>query len=184
MKKKLRYAYIRLLKCQGAPKEIAGGLALGLFMAMLPVLGSQMLAALGVAEVLRRLFGFKLSRVAAAVGVWLTNPLTAAPLYGLCWLIGRPVARLLLPADMLAGEGVQLSLQNWQAAGPFLAELILGVTIGGILVGIPAAWIGYKLGLRAVVRYQDRRAARRARHAPAALTPGDLAVSMARTGRA
>lgn len=163
MKKKLRYAWVRLLKSPGAPREIAGGLALGLFVAMLPVMGAQMLVSLALAEVLRRIFKIRLSRVAAAAGVWLTNPVTAAPLYGLCWLIGRPIARLVLPAHLLAGADVQLSISDLTAAGPFLVELLVGLTIGGILTGVPIAVAGYKLTLRAAHRYQQRKALRRAR---------------------
>lgn len=163
MKKRLRYAWVRFLRSEGAPREIAGGLALGLFVAMLPIMGAQMVVSVAVAEVLRRLFGVKLCRVSAAAGVWLTNPLTAAPLYGLCWVVGRPVARLLLPSQMLAGEGVSLSIHNLGAAGPFLLELVLGLTLGGILFGVPIAFIGYKVALKAVVRYQERRAHRRSR---------------------
>lgn len=163
MKKKLRQAWVRFLRSEGAPKEIAGGLALGLFVAMLPIMGAQMFVSVAVAEVLRRLFGLKLCRVSAAAGVWLTNPLTAAPIYGLCWLTGRPLARLILPTEMLAGEGVRLSIHNLGAAGPFLLEIVLGLTLGGILFGVPIAIVGYKLALKAVVRYQDRKVRRRSR---------------------
>lgn len=167
MKKRLRYAWVRFLRCDGAPKEIAGGLAVGLFMGMLPLPGGQMAASVGVAEVLRRLFGKRLSRVGAAAGAWFTNPLTAAPLYGLCWVTGRPLARLVLPSSMLAGEGVRLSIQDLGSAGPFLLEILLGLTFGGILWGIPIAFVGYKLALKAVARYQARKAHRRSCRRPA-----------------
>ena len=83
-KKKLRRAHVRLLRGSGGPEEMAGGMALGLFMALLPIMGLQLPLALVVAELLRRLTRFQLSRVAAAAGVWINNPVTAAPVYGLC----------------------------------------------------------------------------------------------------
>lgn len=177
MRKKLRYAWVRLLRAPGAPREIAGGVALGLFVAMLPTVGGHTAMALVVVELARRLFRFRLSRVAAVAGVWITNPLTAAPLYGLSWLVGRPLARAILPAHLLAGEGVHLSITHLASAGPFLAELLVGLTLGGIVIGAPLAFLGYRLTLRAAQRYQARKASRRKarpaaeREAPVATIP-------------
>ncbi|WP_373046274.1 DUF2062 domain-containing protein [Vulgatibacter sp.] len=174
LRKKARQGYVRLLKSPGAPREIAGGVALGLFVAMLPVMGVQMPLAILLAELLRRVFRIRLSRLAAAAGVWLTNPVTAAPIYGLCWLAGRPVARLLLPSHQIASEGVTLSVSDLAAAGPFALELLCGLTIGGILFGIPVAVAGYKLTLQAVHRYQARKGERRMRLAAARGQGSDL----------
>jgi uncharacterized protein len=174
LRKRARQAYVRLLQSPGAPREVAGGMALGLFVALLPLMGLQMPIALAIAEIARRLFGARLSRLAAAVGVWLTNPLTAAPVYGLCYLVGLPFARWLLPAG---GKGVPVSAdalagfaESAAASGrPLGLQVALALTIGGVVLGVPVALAGYRVTHDLVARYQRRRAERKTTRAPAAV---------------
>ncbi|WP_073559869.1 DUF2062 domain-containing protein [Archangium sp. Cb G35] len=165
-KRKLRRARVRLLRGSGAPGEIAGGMALGLFIAVLPVMGLQLPLALAAAELVRRLTHFQLSRVAAAAGVWLNNPVTAAPVYGLCYLIGRPIAHRLLPAPpqsvATAGAG-SFDLSALSFSGPDALEVGLGLVIGGVVLGVPTAWVGYRITYGMVSRHQADRQQRRAR---------------------
>jgi len=158
---------VRLLRSPGAPGEVAGGMALGLFIALLPIMGLQMPVAIVVAEGLRRLARLQLSRVAAAAGVWLTNPVTAAPIYGLCYVIGRPFARFLLPAsqERVLAEAGALDLSTFSFSGPGALEVVLGLVIGGVLLGVPIAWAGYRVTYGMVMRYHTRREERRARRA-------------------
>jgi len=166
-RKKLRQGRVRLLRSPGAPGEVASGMALGLFIAVLPILGLQLPLALLVAEALRRLTHLRLSRVAAATGVWLNNPVTAAPLYGLCYVMGRPFARLLLPAsqERVGAQAGALDLSTFSFTGPGALEVMLGLVIGGMLLGVPVAWAGYRLTHGMVMRYHTRREERRARRA-------------------
>ncbi|MFY0563205.1 DUF2062 domain-containing protein [Archangium lansingense] len=167
-KRKFRRARVRLLRGTGAPAEIAGGMALGLFVALLPILGLQLPLALAVAELVRRLTRFQLSRVAAAAGVWINNPVTAAPVYGLCYLIGRPIAHRLLPTSpgqQMAAEAGALDLSTLSLSGPDALEVGLGLVIGGVLLGAPTAWLGYRITYGMVSRHQAHRQERRARRA-------------------
>lgn len=156
---------MRLLRSPGAPGEVAGGMALGLFIAVLPILGLQLPLALLTAEALRRLTPFRFSRVAAATGVWLNNPVTAAPLYGLCYVIGRPFARFLLPVsqERVGVQAGSLDLSTFSFTGPGALEVMLGLVIGGVLLGVPIAWVGYRLTYGMVMRDHTRREERRAR---------------------
>lgn len=163
MKKKLRQAYIRLLRSPGAPTEVGGGVALGLVVGLLPIMGLQMPIAIALAELSRRLLKIPVSRIAAAAAVWITNPLTAAPIYGLCFWVGRPFARFMLQAERNAIA--QLPAEDVAGLGksaPFALELITALVLGALIVGIPAAFVAYHLTLRAVRRYQSRRQRRRA----------------------
>jgi uncharacterized protein len=172
LRKRARQAYVRLLQSPGAPREVAGGMALGLFVALLPLMGLQMPIALAIAELGRRLFAFRVSRLAAAVGVWLTNPLTAAPVYGLCYLIGLPFARSLLPAG---GKAVPISADALAAfaegevgsaaapGSPLGLQVALALVIGGVVLGVPVALAGYRVTHDLVARYQRRRAERKTR---------------------
>ncbi len=159
-RKRLRQGYVKLLRSPGAPCEVARGMALGLFVAMLPVI--QTPVALGAAETMRRVFKVPVSRVAAILGCYFTNPLTGTFLYGGAILIGRPVARWLLPESMISAEGTKLAL-SLSSAGPFAMELAVSLLIGGVLLGLPIAYVGYRLTHAMVARYQARRAVRQQR---------------------
>lgn len=190
LRKRYRQAYVRVLRSPGAPGEVAGGMALGLFIAMLPIMGAQMPIAVVCAEIVRRLTGLKLSRIAAAAGVWLTNPVTAVPIYWAVFKIGQPFARLVLPDRHLSPEGTDLSAAVSEAAvatdpslmpdsgvlaaigrkvlgslasSSYVTELVVGLVIGGVITGIPIAIVGYKVTHAIVMKYQARRAIRRAR---------------------
>jgi hypothetical protein len=165
-KRKSRRARVRLLRGSGAPGEIAGGMALGLFIALLPIMGLQLPLALAAAELVRRLTHFQLSRVAAAAGVWINNPVTAAPVYGLCYLIGRPIAHRLLPAPPgQVPAATTLDLSALSFSGPDALEVGLGLVIGGVVLGVPIAWLGYRITYGMVSRHQADREQRRARRA-------------------
>ena len=172
MKRKSRRARVRLLRGAGAPSEIAGGMALGLFIAMLPILGLQLPLALLIAELLRRLAHLHLSRVATVAGVWLTNPLTIAPLYGLCYLVGRPLARWLLPTTSPAVPAGDASLDLAALSGPEALSMGVSLMLGAVLLGVPIAWVGYRITYSMASRQLARRQERRARRPrPATLAP-------------
>ena len=154
IRKKIRQGYVRVLRSPGAPREIAGGMALGLFVSMLPAL--QMPVVLLLVAAIRRLAGVRLSSVAALAGVWLTNPVTGAALYGLAWMVGRPIVQLFLPHAALPADGLELSLAQLVALGPVALEILLCLLVGGAICGVPIAVAGYHLTLRAVARYQER----------------------------
>jgi len=66
-------------------RAVAGGLALGLFVALTPTIPLQMLlAACGAIY-------FRLNLPIAVTACWVTNPLTLAPIYLTAWRLGRYV---------------------------------------------------------------------------------------------
>ncbi|MDP2310014.1 MAG: DUF2062 domain-containing protein [Pseudomonadota bacterium] len=148
--------YVGMIRAPGAPRDVALGMAIGLFVSLIPV--AQTLIALGVAEAFRRFTRFKPSRVAAALGVWLTNPLTAAPLYALSLLIGRPVARLFLSGLGVAGP--EIGVETTWLQKLVALESVIGIVAGAIMLGTPIAIVGYELTRRGVLTYQVRRVAR------------------------
>ena len=159
LRKRFRQGYVRLLRSPGAPREVAGGMALGLFIALLPIMGAQMPIAVVCAEIIRRLSGVKLSRVAAAAGVWLTNPITAAPIYGVAYLVGVPFTRWIMP---MRHQDAAAAVAEMASDRPAAIEIVVSLVIGGVILGIPAAIAGYWVTHGLVTRYQLRRAHRRA----------------------
>lgn len=144
---------LRLFRRAGAPKEIAAGVAVGIFIAALPVLGLQVPLALAASTLLKKL-GFSVSGISAASGVWLNNPLTMVPMYTATYFVGLPLARWLLATPAHAATSMP-SLSISSLGG----EAALALTLGGFLLGLPLAYLGYRLTLR----FSQRVAARRAR---------------------
>jgi len=142
----LRRLYERFVKIRGRPREIALGFALGIFIGMTPTMGIQMPIAVFFAAI------FKWSKISAASGAWITNPFTAPFIYGSTYFVGANLlglkAALTLPEE-LTWSLVKEMLRN--------APVILGaLTVGGILVGLPLAILGYYLSFAAVNKYQQR----------------------------
>ncbi len=127
---------IRLLRLQEPSDAVARGLALGLFIGMTPTFGIQMFLALVFAVLLRQ------NKIAAVIGVWNTNPLTAPFIYGLEYEVGRTLLGWSHPAVRVEFAYVALQDLGWQVLAP--------LCLGSIVVGIPVALIGYSLTVRFV----------------------------------
>jgi len=126
---------IRLARLRSEPDAIGRGLALGLFIGFTPTFGFQIILAILFAFLLRQ------NKIATFIGVWVTNPVTAPLIYGLEYSLGR----LLLGMPPLAADHPGFHL-NW-ALG---ADIICPLLLGSLVLGIPAAIIGYSLTVRLV----------------------------------
>jgi uncharacterized protein (DUF2062 family) len=138
-----RYVYDRFLRLHGSPKQIAWGAAVGLFVAMTPTMGIQTLLAVPLAAFL------KISKVAAATTVWVTNPVTAPFLYGLNYMIG---ARLLGHPP----EAPFLSNPCWETLWNSGRHVVLSLTLGGLITGIIVAFGGYFVVLAMVTEAREK----------------------------
>jgi uncharacterized protein (DUF2062 family) len=153
-------AYERFLKIRGTPREIGLGFALGVFLAFSPTMGAQMAIAVFVAALL------KWNKLSAAVGVWVSNPLTAPLLYTLTYLTGAWILQIgNKPPSATALESPSAFITLLQKTPDILYALLLG----GVILGLPAAMAGYLFAYTAVKKYQDdikaKLAARKARRA-------------------
>ncbi len=127
---------LRLLRLRGAPDEIAKGFALGIFIGMTPTLGFQMVIAIFFAILLKE------NKIAAAIGVWISNPLTAPFIYAAEYETGRFI---------LGMERIHLcSHLNYDAIAKFGYDLMLPMWLGGILYGVLLAAVSYAVVLRMV----------------------------------
>jgi hypothetical protein len=142
-KDSLKRAYERFLKIRGNPREIALGFALGLFIGMTPTIGFQIPIAVFVAAL------FKWNKISAAVAVWITNPLTAPLIYSFSYFVGAKMLGFKIAPKLLTG----LDLPTLKEAG---AKILLATTVGGVVVGIPLALLGYYLAFSAVHGYQTK----------------------------
>jgi len=141
----LQKGYARFLKIRGHPREIAFGLALGLFVAMTPTMGFQMAIAICLATF------FKCNKMSAGLGVWVTNPVTAPIIYPVCYYIGSRIYSV--PKSQMVG--VEHDVKIFYTLLVKAPELFIALTIGGVIIGLPLAVAGYYFAYSAIHRYQD-----------------------------
>ncbi len=141
-----RNAYARFLKIRGEPREIALGFSLGLFIGMSPTMGFQIVIAVFLATLL------KWNKISAALAVWITNPITAPFIYGATYLLGSKMLGLNKYQAISENISSGASLVTMVKKTP---EIIGAMTVGGFIIGIPLALIGYYLAYSALDKYQE-----------------------------
>jgi hypothetical protein len=148
LRKKLRYLYYRAVRSHGEPRQVAMGMAIGVAVSLTPTPGHTPLA-IAVAALTGQ------SKLAAAVGVWVNNPVTMPIVYPGAyalgaWLLGRP---LHLPGGFLKAITSFSSL----ASG-----LLLPAWLGCAVLAVPLGAATYWLTYQGVVAYRLKARARRA----------------------
>ena len=123
----LKKTYDRFVRMRGEPRELALGMALGLFLGLTPTMGVQILLAVFFASL------FKWSKLTAATGVWITNPVTAPVVYGMTYLTGSRILGLQNSFDMPIGLNWETLFQMLEMA----PEFILALIVGGWFWGFP-----------------------------------------------
>jgi hypothetical protein len=127
---------LRLLRLRAQPDEIAKGFALGIFIGMTPTFGFQMLIAIFFALLLRE------NKIAAAIGVWISNPITAPFIYAAEYETGR---------FMLGMEHVNLHINfNPETITRFGYDLLAPMCVGSVVYGVLLSAIAYAVVLRMV----------------------------------
>ncbi len=137
---------LRFLRLQGSPDDIAKGFALGIFIGMTPTLGFQMAIAIFFAFLLRE------NKLAAALGVWITNPVTAAPIYALEYESGR---RLLGMDPLQFPEDL-----TFEAMKNLGWDLMVPLLFGSLIYAIFCSIIAYALILRFIPFFKTWRVPR------------------------
>ncbi|MGD8430404.1 MAG: DUF2062 domain-containing protein [Ectothiorhodospiraceae bacterium] len=131
-------------------RSVAGGTAIGLFMAFLPI-PAQMLLAAGAAIL------FRVNLVLSVLLVWVSNPLTMPPIFYFnylvgTWLIGKPVL----------ATGFRPSLQwFWHQLEVIWKPLFLGSIVVATLVSLAGYGAVHLFWRLHVVRQLHQRRARR-----------------------
>ena len=166
----LRRLVRRVIQSNDSSRQIAGGIAIGVFIAFTPTIGFQVILAVLLATLLG------CSRLPAIVAVYITNPFTAVPIYLFCFIVG---AGLLRPFGIVVDiEQVKMLLVRskdmglWQTAYSKLLDVFtLGwhafapLWLGCMVVGAAAAAVAYHISLRLVTGHRLIKAERMARRA-------------------
>lgn len=162
-------AFLRwLVQLRGSPEAIAGGLAIGTFVAFTPTVGAQLVIAPFLATVLGA------NRPAALLPVWITNPLTLVPVYGFTYRVGclfwpgPPTAEVIRNLRELSPRLARLEFwdmgEQLRSFAASSVDIIAPLTIGGVVVGSVLGVAVYYPALFALRRLRRRREARREHH--------------------
>lgn len=157
-----KYYFLKFIRIKGDPHELALGMAIGIFSAMLPILPFHIALAVALALV------FRVSKITAAIGVLVCNPFTWYILYYSNYRIGAFI--LGLSEDNRGFSSIMESIQG--SAGTL--ETILRIThaswtiiaafvIGGLIMGVVAAVPSYFIFLKIFNLIRDWRQRKRER---------------------
>ncbi len=146
-RRQLRYVYLRFLRLQGSPEQLARGMASGIFSGCFPLFGFQIIMGIGVATV------FRGNRLMAVAATWISNPFTYVPIFAFNYQVGY---------WLLSGGATQTfqdldTLRSWMDMGTEVSgRLMLGSTVVGAVAGVAS----YFIGLPLIRRVRSRRLAR------------------------
>lgn len=145
-----------ILGLEDTPHRVAFGVFLGFLVGATPTIGLQMIIYVALATVLRA------NRLSGILPVWLSNPLTAVPLYYGEWRVGRALLRSDADAPDLMSDALDpswadlLTVEFWTEATDVFVALGLELWVGSLLCGTVAGALGY-FATRALIRRFGRR---------------------------
>lgn len=131
LKRYCLFLYLRILRLRGKPKTLSRGLAVGVFAGFFPFFGLQTFIGVLLAVL------FRGSKVAAAAGTWISNPLTYVPIY----LLNFKVGKFLLGVESQPMN--QLDLQSFAKFIDNGSTFAITLMFGCFFVGLIAALITY-----------------------------------------
>ena len=134
--RQVKLMVVRFVRLRGLPDEIAKGVALGIFIGMTPTFGFQMAIAIFFAYLLRE------NRLAAVLGVWVTNPVTAPFIYAAEYEVGHRLLgmeRFELPSEL-----------TWKAYSDLGWEILFPMWFCSILFGVIFGFLAYRATLKLI----------------------------------
>ena len=171
----LRFVKFRILHVDDSPQRIARGIAIGFFTAYLPVFGLHMLIALMLAWLLRA------NKVLAVLAVWICNPFTFLFIYYPAYRLGHLVLPFFKEKPQTEAElelaqmqsllnqtfSLDMMLPNlfdaayWKQVASVFTQIGLETFIGGLILGILVALIGYRIAFYFIIGYRTRKQSRK-----------------------
>ncbi len=130
-------------KLKGDPNYIATGMSIGIFIGITPTFPFHTILALALAYILRA------SKAAAAIGVWIGNPLTMPFIYLGSYKTGALILGTSIPFDIKHTTFTELAKLGINAT--------LALLMGGIIIGILPAAATYLITRRMVKKLRSRR---------------------------
>nr|WP_321257009.1 DUF2062 domain-containing protein [uncultured Pseudodesulfovibrio sp.] len=150
-KRWIRYWYLRLMRQNSSPKNLAAACALGMFIGAMPIIPFQSVVVIALAFVMR------VNKLAAWLATCYSNAATMVPFYYFLFIVGSTVA----PFDNIVFDPQHLEMTQLIASG---WKVFAVMFIGGLAFGIPATIATYFISLFVIRRYRERRAIRMLRN--------------------
>jgi len=135
---KLKNIFLKLIELALNEDEdkVAKGLAIGIFIGTLPVVGVHTISAILIASIL----GY--NRLAAAVGTYIpTNPWSTIPLFALEYYIGRLILGVL--GIKFACKNLNFSLKDPSQILKLGKAIYIPMLVGGIFLAFVFSILGY-----------------------------------------
>jgi uncharacterized protein (DUF2062 family) len=129
----------------GNPRQIASGYSLGVFIGLMPLVGVKAFMAMGIASLL------KWNKLAAGIGVFNINPITAPFFFGLNYLVGKQITGCSHPFEFPE----ELSFNFLKELFLNSSEVLMTLAIGGFILGIPFAFFAYQLTYHTIKKYRN-----------------------------
>ncbi len=159
LSRRFRYYYLKFARLKGSPRELALGMALGIFAGLLPILPFQIALAVALALL------FKSSKITAAIGTWISNPLNWYFLYLYTYKVGAFVLGVsgkdaLFSKIMVSirhAEGpLAIAAQISQAGTTMVASFITGGIVLGIAFAVPGYFVFFYI-FRSIASWREIR---------------------------
>jgi len=141
---RFRYQYRRIARLGDSPQRLARGLATGVFAGCFPFFGLQTLIGVALAYLVRG------NKLMAAVGTWVSNPLTYVPIFMFNFKVGQ----------WILGSTDAIDPDRWDNLDVLLAmggEFIGILLVGCAVVGLTLAIVSYTIGLHVIRRARRMR---------------------------
>ena len=139
--------YLKTIRLDDPPEKIARGVAIGVFIGIMPTVGLAMLLSFLLAVL------FKANKAAAILGTFVMNPITT-PLF---WSMSLAVGGLVFWRDTASIFSIGSNFESMRAT--ISHELIVFVT-GNIVVATFFGVITYFAANKAITRHKEKKAAR------------------------
>lgn len=154
-----------VLRLRSSPKAIAGGLGIGVFVAFTPTFGVQLILAVLLATF------FNMNRPASLIPVWITNPVTIAPIYsfnywlGLKMWDGPPLSEV---SGLFINIGKTMTrLEFWEIKEQIMAifhisdNILIPLVLGSVAIGLVTGVLTYFISYKLLTAFLNRRAQKR-----------------------
>ncbi len=160
----------RILGVGDTPKRVAFGVFLGTIVAWTPTIGFQIVLYVAIAALLRA------NKVAGIPILFISNPLTAVPLYWTCWKVGDWVLNggggeadaahnaLMSNVDDANQAAAETHLWHdiwtsefWERLGETIIDMGVEIWTGSLIIGVSMAIPLYFITLMAVRAYRRAR---------------------------
>ena len=142
-RERLGQILVRMRQLEGNPHYLALGMAVGIFVSITPIIPFQTLVAVALAFLVRG------SKSAAALGTWLSNPLTIPLVYYANYKLGC----------LMLGYQTTLESISFDSFSQLLElglEVTLAMMAGGVVIGVVLGVAAYFITFRGFVVIRRR----------------------------